>query len=234
LHTWRIGGVALPPDIQPVLPCDRYELTIVEGWDQLSVMIPHWDCVLFTADQNNLYTQLKNEGWQVPMVFPIAEPEQIPDQIDQAIAQFVRRHIQQSRHQLANQLQDKLQERLGYLGVFYKRSPDYFLRNLPPQEKADQIKLLTEIYRSIVLEYFQNRGSSVNQKIDEFTNLAFLGDVSMSQILEIHMKLMEDFSTQLKMERRSDEILVDYRITLIDVIAHLCEIYRRSIAKESR
>jgi circadian clock protein KaiA len=45
---------------------------------------------------------------------------------------------------------------------------------------------------------------------------------------------MEDFSKQLKIEGRSDDILADYRITLIDVIAHLCEMYRRSIAKESR
>jgi KaiA domain. len=53
----------------------------------------------------------------------------------------------------------------------------------------------------------------------------------MSQLLEIHLKLMDDFSKQLKIEGRSDDILADYRITLIDVIAHLCEMYRRSIAK---
>ncbi|MFN3927004.1 MAG: circadian clock protein KaiA [Pseudanabaenaceae cyanobacterium] len=232
MHTWRIGGLALPQPIQQVLLSDRYQLAIAGDWDQFAILIPQCDCLVFTAEQAPFYEQTKQAGWQIPIVFPVQSPAQLPQQIEQAIACFLRRHIHQIRHELANQLQDKLQARLGYLGVFYKRSPDYFLRNLPPKEKDEQIRLLTEIYRSIVLEYFQNN-SRVNQKIDEFANLAFLGDVSMSQILEIHMNLMDEFSKQLKIERRSDDILVDYRITLIDVLAHLCEIYRRSIAKES-
>jgi len=40
---------------------------------------------------------------------------------------------------------------------------------------------------------------------------------------------MDQFSQQLKLEGRSDEILLDYRLTLIDIVAHLCEMYRRSI-----
>jgi circadian clock protein KaiA len=47
------------------------------------------------------------------------------------------------------------------------------------------------------------------------------------------MELMEEFSKQLKLEGRSEEILLDYRLTLIDVIAHLGEMYRRSIPRES-
>ena len=43
---------------------------------------------------------------------------------------------------------------------------------------------------------------------------------------------MEEFSKQLKLEGRSEEILLDYRLTLIDIIAHLCEMYRRSIPRE--
>jgi circadian clock protein KaiA len=31
------------------------------------------------------------------------------------------------------------------------------------------------------------------------------------------------------LEGRSEDILLDYRLTLIDVIAHLCELYRRSV-----
>jgi len=46
------------------------------------------------------------------------------------------------------------------------------------------------------------------------------------------MDLMETFAKQLKLESRSEEILLDYRLTLIDVIAHLCEMYRRSIPRE--
>ncbi|HEY9302275.1 MAG TPA: circadian clock protein KaiA, partial [Phormidium sp.] len=52
-------------------------------------------------------------------------------------------------------------------------------------------------------------------------------------IVEIHMELMDEISKQLKIEGRGDEILQDYRLTLIDVIAHLCEMYRRSLPKDS-
>jgi circadian clock protein KaiA len=43
------------------------------------------------------------------------------------------------------------------------------------------------------------------------------------------MDLMDDFAHQLKIEGRNDDILLDYRLPLIDIISHLCEIYRRSI-----
>ncbi|WP_279605558.1 hypothetical protein [Aetokthonos hydrillicola] len=33
------------------------------------------------------------------------------------------------------------------------------------------------------------------------------------------------------MEGRSDESLLDYRLTLIDILAHLCELYRSSMSK---
>jgi circadian clock protein KaiA len=54
----------------------------------------------------------------------------------------------------------------------------------------------------------------------------------VSQILEIHMELMDEFSQQLKLEGRSEEILLDYRLALIDILAHLGEMYRRSIPRE--
>ena len=47
------------------------------------------------------------------------------------------------------------------------------------------------------------------------------------------MDLMDEFAKQLQLENRSEEILLDYRLTLIDIIAHLCEMYRRSIPRES-
>lgn len=52
----------------------------------------------------------------------------------------------------------------------------------------------------------------------------------MPQIIEIHMELIDKFSKQLKLEGRNDEVLLDYRLTLIDILAHLCEIYRTSIS----
>ncbi|NJL82407.1 MAG: circadian clock protein KaiA, partial [Chloroflexaceae bacterium] len=84
----------------------------------------------------------------------------------------------------------------------------------------------------VILDYFAP-ARTVNESIDQFVNRAFLADLSVSQILEMHMELMDEFSQQLKLEGRSDEILLDYRLALIDIIAHLCEMYRRSIPRDN-
>jgi circadian clock protein KaiA len=115
--------------------------------------------------------------------------------------------------------------------VYYKRNPQNFLRHLAPDERTEVLDKLKADYRRIVLNYFAKE-VSLNQHIDDFVNVAFFADASVSQIVEIHMELMDDFSKQLKLEGRSEEILLDYRLTLIDVIAHLCEMYRRSIPRE--
>lgn len=129
-------------------------------------------------------------------------------------------------------LTDKLKERLGYLGIYYKRNSDQFLRNMSQAERQELLAQLGRDYRAIVLKYFSPE-SDLNDRIDDFVNIAFFADVSVSQLVEIHMNLMDDFAKQLKLEGRSEEILLDYRLTLIDVIAHLCEMYRRSIPRES-
>lgn len=131
-----------------------------------------------------------------------------------------------------NRLSEKLKERLGYLGVYYKRNPANFLRHMTEPQRNELIQQLKADYRDIVLNYFAN-DPELNDKIDNFVNTAFFADVSVAQIVALHMELMDDFSKQLKLEGRSDEILLDYRLTLIDAIAHLCEMYRRSIPRES-
>ncbi|MFN5513508.1 MAG: circadian clock protein KaiA [Cyanobacteriota bacterium] len=128
-------------------------------------------------------------------------------------------------------LADKLKERLGYLGVYYKRNPSYFYRNLSPDDKREFLDLLNSEYREIVLNYFAKDGE-INDLIDQFVNHAFFADVSVSQILEVHMELMDEFAQQLKLEGRNEEILLDYRLALIDILAHLGEMYRRSIPRE--
>ncbi|MGQ9870034.1 circadian clock protein KaiA [Leptodesmis sp.] len=177
---------------------------------------------------------------------PVTESNNISHYVDQAIARFInlspachvtratptaevsseseRTSLQQQQHRLS----EKLKERLGYLGVYFKRNPQNFLRHLPADEKQELLEKLREDYRSIVLCYFLEDGT-LNQKIDNFVNMAFFADIPTAQIVEIHMNLMDEFSKQLKLEGRSEEILLDYRLTLIDVIAHLCEMYRRSI-----
>ena len=53
----------------------------------------------------------------------------------------------------------------------------------------------------------------------------------MPKIIEMHMEVMDDFSNQLKIEGRDDEVILDYRLVLIDILAHLCELYRYSMKK---
>ncbi|MEM7793398.1 MAG: circadian clock protein KaiA [Cyanobacteria bacterium P01_C01_bin.118] len=129
-------------------------------------------------------------------------------------------------------LTEKLQERLGYLGVYYKRNSQNFVRNMTLEERHEFLDQLRQDYRQIILSYFSSDDKTLNQRIDDYVNLAFFADVSISKVVEIHMELMDHFSKQLHMEGRSEEILLDYRLTLIDVLAHLCEMYRRSIPRE--
>ena len=44
------------------------------------------------------------------------------------------------------------------------------------------------------------------------------------------MELMDNFSQQLKLEGRSNDIILDYRLALVDIIANLGEMYRRSLS----
>ena len=181
----------------------------------------------------------------------IARSSEIASSIDRAIAQFLKLStpvpvnyqsatvdatVQLTAQSLLSRQQrrlaEKLRERLGYLGIYYKRNSQIFLRNLSAPEKQKFLEKLKSSYRDILLNYF-SQDTAVNNQIDEFVNLAFFADVPVTQIVEIHMELMDEFAKQLKIEGRNEEILLDYRLTLIDAIAHMCEMYRRSIPKEA-
>ena len=129
-------------------------------------------------------------------------------------------------------LASKLKERLGYLGVYYKRNSSNFYHNLGDDEQQQLIDELTTKYQGILLAYFSDT-TELNLLIDEFVNLCFFTDISVTQIVEIHMKLIDDYSKQLKLEGRNEAILLNYRLTLLDIISHLCEMYRRSIPRET-
>jgi circadian clock protein KaiA len=100
---------------------------------------------------------------------------------------------------------------------------------MPSTTQEEFLQQLKADYRQILLNYFTN-DKTVKQQIDKFIHLVFNAKIPVPQIIEIHMELIDDFSKKLKIEGRSDEVLLDYRITLIDVLAHLCEIYRCSLS----
>lgn len=218
-------------------------MRVLEYLKNAGILLP---AILVAADVAEASSRLDAEIYhQAVTLVPLEGINQIERYITQAIQQFLDLPATHSEatsslkvsHSMLlrsqqKRLTDKLKERLGYLGIYYKRNPDQFLRNMSQTEREELIAQLQQEYRVIVLEYFSN-DSDLNERIDNFVNIAFFADVSVSQLVEIHMNLMDEFSKQLKLEGRSEEILLDYRLTLIDVIAHLCEMYRRSIPRES-
>ncbi|MBW4645011.1 MAG: circadian clock protein KaiA [Goleter apudmare HA4340-LM2] len=100
-------------------------------------------------------------------------------------------------------------------------------------DRDKQDALLREIksnYQEILISYFTT-DKTLKGKIDKFINAVFCANIPVPQIIEIHMEVIEEFSKQLRLEGRSDETLIDYRLTLIDILAHLCETYRCSMYK---
>lgn len=154
-----------------------------------------------------------------PLGDRLSPDEDLPEEVRQSLT------MQQRR------LTEKIRDKLGYLGVYYKRDLAAFYSNLSAEKQRELKQQLSSSYRQIAIEYF-NDNSQIDWLIEQFVDLAFFANISTSQVLEIHMDLIDDFSQQLKIEGRSEDILLDYRLPLIDVIAHLCEMYRRSIAEK--
>jgi circadian clock protein KaiA len=182
-----------------------------------------------SAQQFDQLDQAINQAISKFLKLAAASPPAIANaQLDPVAALTTHNSLMLQQRRLA----EKLKERLGYLGVYYKRNPQNFIRHMTQPQRQAFMEQLRADYREIILSYFSPE-NSLNEKIDNFVNLAFFADIAVAQIVEIHMELMDEFSKQLKLEGRSDEVLLDYRLTLIDTLAHLCEMYRRSIPRES-
>ena len=139
--------------------------------------------------------------------------------------------ILQSLATQQDRLTKKIKERLRYLGIDYQRNTEVFYKNLSRSKQKKLEQKLVSNYREILINYFDNN-SKIKKSIDEFVSQAFFHNISTSQIIEMHMELIDHFAYQLKLEGRNEDILLDYRLPLIDIMAHLCEIYRRSTSNE--
>ena len=167
---------------------------------------------------------------------PADQLAQLPYSLDAAVCNFLEKRLlkkaQQDHHaQGAWRLSQRLEERLGFLGVYYKRDPQLFLRNLSDAEQSELIQSLKRSYRDLLLSYFRDPAAA-NQAIESFVNTAFFSDLPITKAVEIHMNLIDGWSKQLRVEGHQSEFLQDYRLALLDVMAHLCEMYRRSIPPE--
>ena len=169
---------------------------------------------------------------------PQDQLEQIAYSVDAAVSRFLRQGMPAApaaggeaagagtpeRWRLPN----RLKGRLGYLGVFYKRDPSLFLRNLPQEEREELLRSLKRSYRDVLIGYFRDPAAA-NQAIESFVHSAFFSDLPINKVVEIHVDLIDVFWKQLKLEGHKNDFLQDYRLALLDVMAHLCEMYRRSV-----
>jgi circadian clock protein KaiA len=172
---------------------------------------------------------------------PPDQLEQLGYSLDAALSRFVRRGLLSASNPAPGgdennadrwKLANRLKGRLSYLGVYYKRDPDRFLRNLPAADREELLRSLTRTYRDLLLSYFRDPAAA-NQALESYVNTAFFIDLPITQTVEIHMNLIEGFWKQLRLEGHGQDFLQDYRLALLDVMAHLCEMYRHSIPPDA-
>lgn len=121
-------------------------------------------------------------------------------------------------------------EKYGYVFASYMQKPQGFFQQMDVGEREALLEQIKLDYREILIHYFTTE-KTLKSKIDKFINAVFCANIPVPQIIEIHMEIIDEFGKQLRLEGRSDEALLDYRLTLIDILAHLCETYRCSIYK---
>jgi len=172
---------------------------------------------------------------------PPDQLEQLAYSFDAALSRFLRRGLTGGGSGTAGsgdpiadrwKLANRLKGRLGYIGVYYKRDPARFLRYLAQADREELLQSLTRTYRDLLVGYFRDPAAA-NQALESFVNTAFFSDLPITNAVEIHMNLIDEFSKQLKLEGHRIDFLKDYRLALLDVMAHLCEMYRRSIPPDT-
>ncbi len=111
-----------------------------------------------------------------------------------------------------------------------ERDPQQFWERLNREQRQKWLQRLQPLYYQIILFYFRD-APDLPERIDRFTHIAYQINLPIAEILGMHVQFMDEITKQLRLEGRSEELVLDYRLTLIDVIAHLCERYRRAMAE---
>jgi circadian clock protein KaiA len=123
-----------------------------------------------------------------------------------------------------------LERKNNYFLAFAQQRKAQNFQDMTTSQKREILEQLKSDYRQIIVNYFLT-DKAIKEKIDKFINALFYANIPVPQIIEMHMEIIDEFAKQLRLEGRSDETLLDYRLTLIDILAHLCEIYRSTVAK---
>ncbi len=156
--------------------------------------------------------------------------------IDAIIAQFCYLPVAVTTSGKNNYLPNWLQQNSdnsytdNYVFASHTQKSQQNFQEMAPAERQGLLRQLRLDYSLILINYFTT-DKTLKEKIDKFINTIFYANIPVPQIIEIHMEVIEEFSHQLKLEGRSNETLLDYRLALIDILAHLCELYRSSIYK---
>ena len=104
-----------------------------------------------------------------------------------------------------------------------------FLCNLPESGKQELLQDLKRRYRILLRGYF-GQADALEEKLEHFVSAAFSADVPAQLLVKIHIQVMDQLATQLRMEGHSTAFLKDYRLALIEVMARLTERYRNAMA----
>lgn len=140
-------------------------------------------------------------------------------------------HMERQKNQ-QNKLNSKLNERLGNGEIYFKRDAQVFFNNLTFLQRQELLDRLKSLYSQILIKYFSEE-EDLNSLIDRFVEEAFFVNLPMNKVVEIHLELIDNLDRQLKFEGLHTEHLSDFRLTLIDVIAHLGEMYRSVVCNHN-
>ena len=138
-------------------------------------------------------------------------------------------HLDRHRSQ-QTRLNSQLKKRLKYSGVYYQRNIQQFYPNLSVLEQRKLLDRLELIYSQILFDYFSSQ-DNIDNLIDRFVEEAFFVDLPFNKVVEIHVNLIDNLERQLLLEGLHTEHLSDFRLTLIDVVAHLGEMYRNLVSE---
>lgn len=124
-------------------------------------------------------------------------------------------------------LNSRLSERFRNSADREKEHQNIFDR-LTKFEQKQLLKNIESDYSLILFDYFSSK-ATINRKIEEFAQKVFDINLPINKVVEIHLNVINSLEYQLLLEGLHTECLSDFRLTLIEVIAHLGELYRNAL-----
>ena len=114
--------------------------------------------------------------------------------------------------------------------LLYKKNRNKAFDRLSKFEQKQITKNFKIEYSLILFDYFSDN-ESINSKIENFSREAFEVNLPINKVVEIHMELIDNLENQLIIEGLDAEFISVFRLTLVDVIARLGEMYRNTICE---